>query len=140
MVRKPRRRQLPEEEFQMAPMIDMVFLLLVFFMCISTLAQADKNVPLNLPESSESKIPEDLAGRGVISLDDNGVIFVNARPLTVEELKKQIGQALSADPELQILVRADRKTTFAHIRKVLNTCAEVGAFEIIYATYEASSG
>ena len=46
-----RRRELSAEEFQMAPMIDMVFLLLVFFMCVSSLAQADKRTPVELPES-----------------------------------------------------------------------------------------
>jgi len=41
----------PEETFPMALMIDMVFLLLVFFMCVSTLAQADKRTPIKLSGS-----------------------------------------------------------------------------------------
>ena len=44
----------------MTPMIDMVFLLLVFFMTVSTLAQADRQVELELPESASSDVPNDL--------------------------------------------------------------------------------
>ena len=49
----------------MTPMIDMVFLLLVFFMTVSTLAQADRAKKLDLPPSAQSDVPEaeDLADR-----------------------------------------------------------------------------
>ncbi|HBR92976.1 MAG TPA: biopolymer transporter ExbD, partial [Opitutae bacterium] len=52
-----RSSQSPEEDFPMTPMIDMVFLLLVFFMTVSTLAQADRAKKLDLPESAQSDVP-----------------------------------------------------------------------------------
>lgn len=121
----------------MTPMIDMVFLLLVFFMTVSTLARADKQVKLDLPESSQSDVPEDLSDRGTISLDGDGNIYLGARSVGIETMQEEIKTALSSNPELRIHVRADQATPYGEIKKVLRACAEVGAYEVIYATYQS---
>lgn len=120
----------------MTPMIDMVFLLLVFFMTVSTLAQADRRVKLDLPESESSDVPEELADRGTISLDAEGRIFQGAREQTLESMKALIGESLEANPDLRVQVRADRNTAYRSIQQVLRACAEAGAYEVIYATYQ----
>jgi len=125
------------EEFQMAPMIDMVFLLLVFFMTVSNLAQAQQRVELNLPESHESRIPEELSDRTSVSLQMDGSVFWGATPVSIEELEERIRSAMTAEPDLRIQIRADAQTPFEEIRKVLQACAEAGAYEIIYSTHEA---
>jgi biopolymer transport protein ExbD len=132
-----RKIQVPEEDFPMTPMIDMVFLLLVFFMTVSTLAQADRSVKLDLPESGESDVPEDLVNRGTISINSEGSIFIGAQHHTLETLKTEMKEALNNNPELKIHLRADQHTNYGTIRKVLNSCAEVGAYEVIYATYQS---
>jgi biopolymer transport protein ExbD len=132
-----RKSHPPEEDFPMTPMIDMVFLLLVFFMTVSTLARADKQVELDLPESSESDVPEDLSDRGTVSLDADGNIYLGARPLTLEKMQSEMKAALEFNPDLRVHVRADQKTPYHQIKKVLRACAEVGAYEVIYATYQS---
>ena len=127
----------PEEDFPMTPMIDMVFLLLVFFMTVSTLAQADRRVKLDLPESVSSDVPEDLADRGTISINAEGQIYLGAQPHTLEGMKETIKASLAENPQLRIHVRADRATAYHDIKTVLRSCAEVGAYEVIYATYQA---
>jgi biopolymer transport protein ExbD len=134
---KRRTSKPPEEDFPMTPMIDMVFLLLVFFMTVSTLAQADKRVKLDLPESSQSDVPEDLSDRGTISLDAAGVIYLGSQPQTLESMQTVIKQSLAENPELRIQVRADQATAYSDIKKVLKACAEVGAYEVIYSTYQS---
>ena len=121
----------------MTPMIDMVFLLLVFFMTVSTLARADKQVKLDLPESSQSDVPEDLSARGTISLDGDGNIYLGARSVSMEVMQEEIQAALELNPDLRIQVRADQTTPYGEIKKVLRACAEVGAYEVIYATYQS---
>jgi biopolymer transport protein ExbD len=127
----------PEEDFPMTPMIDMVFLLLVFFMTVSTLAQSDRQVELELAESSESNIPADLSDRGIISLDAAGVIYLGAQQHSLQQMQATIQHALADNPALQIQLRADAETPYAAIKDVLRACAEVGAYEVIYATYQA---
>jgi biopolymer transport protein ExbD len=127
----------PEEDFPMTPMIDMVFLLLVFFMTVSTLAQADRRVKLDLPESSQSDVPEDLSDRGTISLDAEGAIYLGAQVRSLDEMQSAIQESLELNPDLRIHVRADQATAYSAIKKVLRACAEVGAYEVIYATYQS---
>jgi biopolymer transport protein ExbD len=132
-----RKSHPPEEDFPMTPMIDMVFLLLVFFMTVSTLARADKQVPLDLPESSQSDVPEDLSDRGTISLDAAGQIYLGASALGLQAMQTEIKAALQVNPQLRIQVRADEQTPYRDIKKVLSACAEVGAYEVIYTTYQS---
>lgn len=127
---------MPSEEFAMTPMIDMVFLLLVFFMCVSSLAQAEKKLKLDLPESAESKVPEDLTDRGVVSVDANGSVYLGAAPVGIERLTEAVRAEISRRPGLRVLVRAERSVAFRDIKRVLKACAEAGAGEVIYATFQ----
>lgn len=121
----------------MAPMIDMVFLLLVFFMTVASVANSTRTVALDLPESEESSIPEDASGRGVLSIDAEGNYFIGDQAHTLEEIKSRIAAQIKIKPELQIQIRADRSTEYAAVQELLKAAAEAGAYEIIYATYEA---
>ncbi|NBB79075.1 MAG: hypothetical protein GVY36_06455 [Verrucomicrobia bacterium] len=136
-MKKLRRRNQEPEEFQMAPMIDMVFLLLVFFMTVASVAKSQRTVELDLPESEESKIPEDASGRGILSVDADGLYYIGDQSRSLEEIKDSISARIRKDPELQIQIRADRTTEYAAVRKLLKAAAESGAYEIIYATFEA---
>ena len=137
MVKRKKRPQ-HEEEFQMAPMIDMVFLLLVFFMCVSTLAKAEKAVELDLPESDASEVPDDVSDRGIVSVKTDGSLYMGTEQVTLDVIKSRIGAEIKKNAELQITVRADETTPFGEIKKVLKACAEIGAYEVIYATFESS--
>ena len=123
----------------MAPMIDMVFLLLVFFMTVSTLAQEEK-VALELPESATSEVPEEITNRGTISVEtraDGSVqLYVGPTPVTRAEMQARVRAALSTNPELRVNLRATAQTPFAEIKRVLRDCAEAGAYDIIYATHQ----
>jgi len=137
MKKKFKRRHQEPEDFQMAPMIDMVFLLLVFFMTVASVAKAQRQVELDLPESEESKVPDDASGRGILSVDAEGGFYIGEDARNLEQIKSAIRARLKADPELQVQIRADRATEYEHVRKLLKAAAEAGAYEIIYATYEA---
>jgi biopolymer transport protein ExbD len=136
-MKKLRRRHQEPEDFAMAPMIDMVFLLLVFFMTVASVAKSQRTVELDLPESEESKIPEDASGRGLLSVDADGIYYIGDEPRSLDEIKASITERIRREPELQIQIRADRETEYAAVQKLLKTAAESGAYEIIYATYEA---
>lgn len=123
----------------MAPMIDMVFLLLVFFMCVSSLVQADRPMEVDLPESVEGRIPEDRGSRGAISIGKEGELFLSAeRQVSLDEMQREVRALLAEDPASSIEVRADRLTEFSEIRRVLDACAEAGAYNIIYSTFQAA--
>jgi len=120
----------------MAPMIDMVFLLLVFFMSVSTLAVAEKAKAVELPKSAESEVPDDLSNRGIVTVDASGQAYLGERAVNAEEIKATLRRSLERNPELRITVRADQQASYGDIKKVLRVCSEAGAYEVIYATHQ----
>lgn len=118
-------------------MIDMVFLLLVFFMTVSTLAQAEKQENVELPESHESDVPDDLSDRGIVTVNAQGEIFLGTGQVSLEQMKARLEESLRDNPELRVQVRADQNVLYGKVKQVLKACAEAGAYEVIYATYQA---
>ena len=136
-MKKLRRRHQEPEDFQMAPMIDMVFLLLVFFMTVASVAKSQRQIELELPESEESIVPEDASGRGILSVDAAGAYFIGDQPHTIESIQTAIRARIQSDPSTQVQVRADQATEYAAVQRLLKAASEAGAYEIIYATYQA---
>jgi len=118
----------------MAPMIDMVFLLLIFFM-VASVVVTDK-VKITLPEAKSAKVPKDIKGRMMITVDADSRIYVNMTEVTLDELKEMVSTGLDLDESLRILVRADTEVEYKINKNIMLACASVGATDLIYATFE----
>jgi len=121
-------------EIDMAPMIDMVFLLLIFFMVASVVVT--NKVKVSLPESKSAKVPEDIKGRLVLSVDANDQIYIGMVPVTIDELKEIVSAELDLDPNLRLMIRADERVEFRVNKEIMIACGEVGATDLIYASFE----
>ncbi len=119
----------------MGPMIDLVFLLLIFFMVASVVTELEK-VEIDIPESSHAKVPDDTKGRMMLSVDANNQVYVGTAPVTIEELQAEVEKELDLNPELRILIRADRRVEYKTCKDIMRACGEVGATDLIYATFE----
>jgi len=79
-----RRRIRTEDEvsFQLAPMIDMTFLLLIFFMVTSKLSKEQIKMDIRLPVASAAVLPKDLGNRDLLNIDAEGRYFIgdNGKP------------------------------------------------------------
>ncbi len=121
-------------EVDMSPMIDMVFLLLIFFIVASVVL--DEKVDIEVPEAAYSKVPEDTTGRIVISVNKDDQFFIGLLPQTIEELKDQLAIAFEDDPNLRILIRSGSEVRYKTNEKIMMACAEVGASDLIYSAFE----
>ncbi|AKJ64100.1 ExbD/TolR family protein [Kiritimatiella glycovorans] len=125
-----------EAEVQMAPMIDMVFLLLIFFMVASQLNEMNK-IDVDLPVAEDSAIPEDQSGRRLISVKETGQVFAGLNPVSLERLTEIVKQELEINPQVRFFIRADEQVRHGEVKKVMKTCAEAGAADLIFATYQS---
>jgi len=121
-------------EVDMSPMIDMVFLLLIFFIVASTVI--DEKVPVKIPKAAYAKVPEDTTGRLVVSVNKDDEMFVGPMPVTIEQLKERLEIELEADPNLRILIRSGKEVKYKTNEKIMEACAAVGANDLIYSAYE----
>ena len=72
--------------FQITPMIDMTFLLLVFFMVTSKLSSEQKKMDIALSQSRVARFPDDLTNRDIINIDGEGRYFVGENMVTKDRL------------------------------------------------------
>ncbi|MGE4489723.1 MAG: ExbD/TolR family protein [Kiritimatiellales bacterium] len=121
-------------EVDMSPMIDMVFLLLIFFLVASNIV--DSKVPVTIPSAVYAKVPEDTTGRFEITVQKGGKYFVGQDPVSLEELKQRLEPELKANPDLRILIRADGAVRYKVNEELMAACAEVGANDLIYSVFE----
>ncbi|MCF7864825.1 MAG: biopolymer transporter ExbD [Kiritimatiellales bacterium] len=119
----------------MSPMIDMVFLLLIFFIVASQVI--DEKPKADIPYAAYAKVPEDTTGRLMVTVTQDEKYYVGQVELkSIDELKERLATEIAADPNLRILIRADGDTRYKINEKVMTACAEVGANDLIYAAYE----
>jgi biopolymer transport protein ExbD len=123
-----------DARFQMAPMIDVVFLLLVFFMCASHLSSS-KNIPLEMPLASKGAIPRERTDRWVVNIDHEGGLFSGMQAVALEDLSTMVEAAAKANPQLKIYLRADQRTPHREVRKVMEAMAAKGMDEFIFGVY-----
>jgi biopolymer transport protein ExbD len=137
-----------DEEVDMAPMIDMVFLLLVFFM-VSSHLQSEEYIEMKIPEAAAAKIPEDRSGRLVISIEyqpDSSVesrLFLGATPMEEDAMKEYMTTAnerymagVGNGERLRLFLRAHVDEDHKEVRRVMQLAADAGIIDIIFASHE----
>ncbi|MBD3295861.1 MAG: biopolymer transporter ExbD [Candidatus Omnitrophica bacterium] len=119
---------------QMAPLIDIVFLLLIFFMAASVFYQLETEMDIAVPEAAESSEMKRSPGEIIVNITREGKIIVNGRRLGQEDLKKmltRISRLYSGQP---VIIRADRRTYHKDVIQVLDICAGAGIWNVSFAT------
>ncbi len=124
-----------EEEVQMAPMIDMVFLLLIFFIVASHFNQLER-VEIDVPVASNATVPRESSGRRTITITEDETIYLGITPHELEDIGPIVEKERQKVPGLKIFLRADRRIKHGRVKDVMKACAEAGAAEIIFSTYE----
>ncbi len=131
-----------DDDINMAPMIDMVFLLLIFFMVASHMAKMDRT-PVELPVADRATVPERAPGRQLITIRSHDAtgeevdILMNLKLIKVEEIKTVVEKILAENKNAEIYLRADRFAKHKHVKEVMAACAEGGVANVIFATFES---
>ncbi len=134
---KLEQREIGEDlELDMSPMIDMVFLLLIFFIVASQIV--DEKPKVSIPTAAYAKVPEDTTGRLMITVRQDEKMFIgsDSDPKTIDQVRDRIEMEIEADPEMRVLIRSDGDTKYEVNERVTLACAEVGAQDIIYSVFE----
>jgi len=125
--------------FNMTPMIDIVFLLIIFFLVSSRLAQEEIQLELDLPKAASGRRPakEDIR-RVVIHVlpqeQTEGRIQVGSRVVTAEELTGLIDyESRQADGQLEVRIRSDRRVPYQVIEPILLACGRAGVWNVTFA-------
>ena len=114
---------------ELTPVIDMVFLLLIFFLVATTFSQEERQIPIALPEA-ETGQPISMALRElVITVESEGGVTLSGRAVTLDELRGIVTEAVERNSEQKVSVRADREAEYGLVARVLDICRVAGIDE-----------
>jgi biopolymer transport protein ExbD len=119
--------------FQLAPMIDVVFLLLCFFVTSQVFSQWEAEIDVKLPTASTAEIEQRLPGEIILNLLKDGTVIVNGRRLNETELASLLKRLVDLFPGQPVLIRADKQTAYEHVIKVLDLCRQADIWNISFA-------
>ena len=126
-----------------APMIDVVFLLLIYFMVASTLEQQEADLSFKLPGSVEQDEPLDLPDEQIIAIREDGQVMVNDYPYDSPELERyqelaamltRFREASTANKvEAIVTISPAESVPHAQIVKVMDACSLAGIEAVNFA-------
>jgi len=131
------RRPDDEMGFQLAPMIDMTFLLLIFFMVTTKISKEQIKEEIKLPVASSAIIPKDISNRDIISIDDQGRYFIGSEATDKKALAAYLKKRFENYPPLRLYIRADKTTPAKKIKEVMKMAADAGALDVIFGSYQS---
>ena len=110
-----------------APLIDVVFLLLIFFLVTSRFEKQERELDLELPEASQSVPITETPSEIVVNLGVDGQLVIDGSIRGLDELEKILAQASPNNPLTQtVLIRSDRRAPVGSFIGVINVCKELG--------------
>lgn len=120
--------------FQMTPMIDIMFLNLIFFMSLFVYFQFETELNISVPKAKESTEAKRTPGEIVINILQDGAVVVNQKKMSLEELGGILRKTSEWYPGQAVILRADQKTYHEHVVGVLDVCANAKIWNISFAT------
>ena len=136
-MRAPRYYSRPNYGFNMTPMIDVVFQLIIFFLVSSHLARNESQIDLRLPVARSAADDTDLTTpRVTINIKDDGSLWINARPVAVNRLTDLLSELVANEGEnLEVRIRGSRSAAYSHAEPVMWACTQSGIWNVSYAVY-----
>ena len=131
----------PEDEGRpdLTPLIDMVFLLLVFFLASTTFAKEEVELDLTLPEATSGE-PGEEGHLLVINVRRDGTLKVNGRTMTVEGLRQRLVAAARRDREQEVRIRGDTQVHFGAVAQVFDACLAASLTHVSIAAKPITEG
>ena len=110
------------DEINVVPMLDLAYVLLVIFIIMTTASV--QGIKVNLPKASNSPSlakPQTKA----ITINESGQIFLDAYPVTLDELRTRLGQLKAANPELPVVVKGDTVVQYGKVMDLLELLGQL---------------
>lgn len=114
----------------LTPMVDIVFLLVIFFMVGTKFAEAERNLDVNLPQVASSTAPATPPQRHVVTVAANGDVLWDGTIVTLPKLRQHLRQTRQQEGEVRVVLRADEKSPYGNVARVFNACRDEGVDEL----------
>lgn len=125
----------------LTPLIDVVFLLLIFFLVTSEFEEEERRLDIVLPTATSAVPMTSRPREVVVDIDEQGIVYLNGQQTSLQELERLLEIAVSNNPTNQsVVIRADRSTTFQPVVSVMDVCNRTGVSDYTVTTQEGPDG
>jgi biopolymer transport protein ExbD len=128
------RAPLHHPGIQLAPLVDVLLLLLIFFLLTWNAARNENELDVKVPKAAAAKENTLPLGPVVINVKSDGSMVVNHRTMNVSEVSDLLKGLLQLDKEQSVVIRGDETGAYKNIIGVLNICTEAGVTNVAFAT------
>jgi len=128
-MRIKRQQENQEAIINMSSLLDVMFILIIFFLATSTLDKQEHDIKVSLPESGS---PESLSSQSkamVINVRKDGTYYVHNGAKTLEQIRDLLVQALLKRPNQEVLIRGDEKALHGNVAAAVLVCRTAGILE-----------
>ena len=135
----PRARPRPVG-LSLTSMLDVIFLLLCFFVTMSVYSQWESEISIQLPSAETADEPYRLPGEIIANVAKDGSVRVNGADVTLDELAARLSKIAKFYPDQAVIVRADRDVRYEDIVRVIDACRGAGVWNFSLATAGPEAG
>jgi biopolymer transport protein ExbD len=119
---------------QLAPLVDVLLLLLIFFLLTWNAARNENELDVKVPKAAAAKEKSTPIGDVVVNVKADGNVVVNRRTLSSAELTDLLKNLVQLNSEQAVIIRGDEAGAYKNIISVLNICTEAGITNVAFAT------
>ena len=128
---KIRRRSEPQVMgFQIAPMVDVLLVLLCFFILTWNFARKESELSVKVPTAENAHEPSLDVNQTVLNLKEDGTMVMNTKPITFDELAVKMKTLAELNPDYAIILRGDENVPYKYVAQVLGVCNGAGIWNV----------
>jgi biopolymer transport protein ExbD len=114
----------------LTPMIDVVFLLIIFFMVGTQYSELERSIELEVPRVTDSGALTAAPEKRVVNVYQDGHVTLDRDDVSLEQLSDRLARARQEYPDIGVIVRGDGNGRFQNVAEVLNACKQAGISEL----------
>ncbi len=128
---KFRRRAEPQVMgFQIAPMVDVLLVLLCFFILTWNFARKEMELSVKVPTAENAKEPSLDVNQTVLNVNADGSMVMNTKPISYDELAAKMSALAEINPDYAIILRGDENVPYKFIARILGVCNGAGIWNV----------
>src|SRR4051812_31840446 len=120
--------------FQIAPMVDILLVLLCFFIVTWSFARKEMELDVKVPSAQSAKDSNPVVNQTVLNVKADGTVVWNRKQVPLDELRTRLKELAGLFPDYAIILRGDFRTSYQDIVKVLDVCRDANIWNVAFAT------
>ena len=128
-MRIPREESSDDNVINISSLLDVMFILIIFFLATATFTEEERDIQVNLPQSAAAKSSTQAPKMIIINVRQDGSYNVANEAMDLAGLQGALVEAVAKNPEQKVVVRADKNALHGNVAGAISLCKQVGIYK-----------